>query len=161
MGLLRRTGAPRRNPRKAVGDPMEGARPLQAAIDVIASTLTSSNVSGVEPIPQRNEAITAPRQPGVAAEAAGNKHAPRPNGYGTGAFLEDSLHLTPEEQQKWESLKEEFAEVLNSNGIPAGHLLGARCIVWRSLRAQPQASFRGTGDLLSMKRKSSAKCTNC
>ena len=48
-------------------------RPLQAAIEVCApgaeervrisvlpTTLTSSNVSGVEPVPQRNEAITAP-----------------------------------------------------------------------------------------------------
>ena len=43
----------------------------------------------------------------------------------------------------------------------AGHLLVARCIVSSSLRAQPQASFRGTGDLLSTKRKSSAKWTNC
>ena len=92
-------------------------RPLQAAIEVCVpgdeetvhlsvfpTTLTSSNVSGVESVPQRNEEITAPRQPGVAAEAGEEKHAPRPNEHGKGALLEDSLHLTPEEQQKWESL---------------------------------------------------------
>ena len=41
----------------------------------------------------------------------------------------------------------------------AGHLLGVRCIVSRSLRAQPHASFRGTGDPRT-KRLSSAKWTN-
>ena len=35
-------------------------------------------------------------------------------------LLEDSLHRTPEEQQKWESLKKEFAEVLNNKALPAG-----------------------------------------
>ena len=77
-------------------------RPLQAAIEVCApgdeervhlsvlpTTLTSSNVSGVEPVPQRTEEIFAPRQLGVAAEAGGEKHAPRPNGDGKGALLED------------------------------------------------------------------------
>ena len=34
--------------------------------------------------------------------------------------MEDSLHLTPEEQQKWESLKKEFADVLHNNELPAG-----------------------------------------
>ena len=66
-------------------------RPLQAAIEVCApgdeervhlsvlpTTLTSSNVSGVEPVPQRNEELTAPRQLGVAAEAGGEKHAHLP-----------------------------------------------------------------------------------
>ena len=108
-------------------------RPLQAAIEVCApgneervhlsvlpTTLTSHNVSGVEPVPQRNEEITAPRQSGVAAETGGKKHAPRPNGGGKGALLEDSLHLTPEEKQKWASLKQEFADVLNTNELPAG-----------------------------------------
>ena len=69
-------------------------------LSVLPTTLTSPNVSGVEPVPQRNEEITAPRQTGVAAEAGGQKHAPPPNGYDKGALLEDSLHLTPEEQQK-------------------------------------------------------------
>ena len=124
MGLLSRTGAPRRHPRNAVGDPWKARmRPLKAAIEgcapgdekrvhrsVLPTTLTSSNVSGVEPVPQRNEEITGPRQLGVATEVGGEKHALRPSGGGKGALLEDSLHLTPEEQQKWESLKEEFAD---------------------------------------------------
>ena len=51
-------------------------RPIQAVIEmcvpgeeervhlsVFPRTLTSSNVSGAEPVPQRNEEITAPRQP--------------------------------------------------------------------------------------------------
>ena len=108
-------------------------RPLQVAIEactpgdeervhlyILPTTLTSSTVSGMEPVPQRNEENTAPRQPGVAAEAGGEKHAPRPNGNGKGALLDDSLHLTPEAQQKWESLKKEFADVLNNNEFPAG-----------------------------------------
>ena len=145
-------------------------RPLQATIEVCApgdeervplpalpTTRTSSNVSGVEPVHQRNEENTAPRQPGVAAEAGGEKHTPRPNGDGKGALLEDSLHLTPEEQQKWESLKKEFADVLNNNELPAGRPPAGRLMH----RIEPQTSFRATGDLLSMKRKSSAKWANC
>ena len=65
-------------------------RPLQAGVEVcmpgdeervhlsvLPTMFTSSTVSGVEPVPQRNEEITAPRQPGVAAEAGGEKHALR------------------------------------------------------------------------------------
>ena len=117
-------------------------RPLQATVEVCApgaeervhlsvlpTTLTSSNVSGVESVPQRNEEITAPRQPGVAFEAGKEKkHAIRPNGDGKGALLEDPLHLAPEEQQKWKSLKEEFADVLNNNELPAGRPPAGRSI---------------------------------
>ena len=55
----------------------------------------------MEPVPQQNKEITAPRQVGVAGEAGGETHAPRPKEGGKGALLEDSLHLTPQEQQKW------------------------------------------------------------
>ena len=86
-------------------------RPLQAAIEGCApgdeervhlsvppTTLTSSNVSWVEPLPQRNEEITAPRQLRVAAEAGGEKHAPRPNGDGNfiGGFTPPDTRGTAE-----------------------------------------------------------------
>ena len=89
-------------------------------LSVFPTKITSPRVSGVEFAPQRSEDGQA--QASAEAEKPG-----KPDGSATSsndarksAILSEVIELGPVKQQKWDAMKEEFADVLNNNKLPAG-----------------------------------------
>ena len=89
-------------------------------LSVFPTKLTSSTVSGVESAPRWNE--------GWQTQASAEAEKPEKtegsatcfSDTGKSAILTESIQLGSEEQQKWAAIKEEFADVLNNNELPAG-----------------------------------------
>lgn len=63
-----------------------------------------------------------PAQHRIAARSGGDMHAPSRTGSSKAATVGDSLQCTPEEQQKWQPIKQQFANALNNGALPTGQL---------------------------------------
>ena len=92
----------------------------KAHLSVSTEAPTSSMVSGIKSVSQRNEGELTGERLATIAAADGDMHAPYQQEPNKVPLLTGSVVLSTEEQQKWAALKAEFADMLNNNELPAG-----------------------------------------
>lgn len=110
----------RMGPRQGVIDVKAPGNNERVHLSVFPIKLTSSMVSGVESAPQWNEVGQTQESPADTSLEDKDQSATCSQEAGKTAILSESIQLGIEEQQKWDAIKKEFADVLNNNELPAG-----------------------------------------
>ena len=110
----------RMGPRQGVIDVKAPGNCERVHLSVFPTNLTSSMVSGVESAPRRNEDEQTQGSPTVANREDKELSESCFHEVGKAPLLSESIQLGYVEQQNWDAIKEEFADVLKNNELPAG-----------------------------------------
>ncbi|CDJ36724.1 uncharacterized protein EMH_0023280 [Eimeria mitis] len=113
--------------------PIEVLPPVSDArmhLSALPTAFASSMIRGVETVSEEKGSGVAPTHCRGTEENDRDMHVLRRDGLVKTAVSRDSIHLTPEEWEKWAQLKEVFSGVFNNKELPVGRP-PARCSMHR------------------------------